>query len=94
LEDLDMAEPSPTTNVDPLERPNDLTQPVAMAKELANEAVQDAKDAVDQVRYQSELLSHSPGVAGDIARFTRKRPFEALLIAAAFAFTIGAIWKR
>ena len=90
-----MAQPTPTTSVDALqESPHDLTQPVEMAKELAGEAVQDAKDAVDQVRYQSELLSQSPGLAGDIARFTRQRPFEALLISAAFAFTIGAIWKR
>ena len=93
-----MAEPSPTTSVDSLrERPNDLTQPVAIAKEVASEAVQDAKDtvddAVDQVRYQAELLSHSPGLAGEIARFTRKRPFEALILSAAVAFTIGALWK-
>jgi ElaB/YqjD/DUF883 family membrane-anchored ribosome-binding protein len=90
-----MAQPSPTISVDALsERASDLSQPVEMAKEIAGEAVQDVKDAVDQVRYQSELLSQSPGLAGDVARFTRKRPFEALLIATAFAFTIGAIWKR
>jgi hypothetical protein len=90
-----MAQANQTASVDSLEdRPNDLSQPMEMAKELAGEAVQDVRDAVDEVRYQSELLSQSPGVAGDIARFTRKRPFEALLIATVFAFTIGAIWKR
>ena len=76
---------------------DDLSDPKAIATELAEEAVADAGDTAtdlaERAKYQKYLLEHSPGLAGAVSRFARDRPIETLLVAAAAAFVIGSRWK-
>jgi hypothetical protein len=76
---------------------NDLSDPAAIATELAEEAADDvvdtAKDLAERAKYQKYLLEHSPGLGGAVSRFARDRPIEALLVSAAAAFVIGSMWK-
>jgi hypothetical protein len=89
-----MPDSNSTRSVEALqERPYDLSDPAAIATEFAGEAVEDAKDTVERIRYQKYLLEHSPGLGGEISRFARDRPIEALVIAAGAAFVLGAVWK-
>jgi ElaB/YqjD/DUF883 family membrane-anchored ribosome-binding protein len=84
----------PTRSVEALqERPHDLSDPAGIARELAGEAVEDAKEAVDRITAYTQVLAKSPGFVGDIVRFTRAKPMEALAVVAGIAFVAGAFLK-
>jgi ElaB/YqjD/DUF883 family membrane-anchored ribosome-binding protein len=85
----------PTRSVEALqERPHDLSDPAGIARELGNEAVEDAKEAVGRITAYTQVLAKSPGIVGDFVRFTRKKPLEALAVVAGIAFVAGAFLKR
>ena len=84
----------PTRSVEALqERPHDLSDPAGIARELGNEAVEDAKEAVDRITAYTQMLARSPGVVGDAVRFTRANPLQALAVVAGIAFVAGALLK-
>lgn len=84
----------PTESVEALqERPHDLSDPAGIARELAAEAVEDVKESVDRITAYTQVLAKSPGVVGDLVRFTRKKPLEALAVVAGIAFVAGALLK-
>jgi ElaB/YqjD/DUF883 family membrane-anchored ribosome-binding protein len=85
---------SPTRSAEALqERPHDLSDPAGIARGLASEVVEDAKESVDRITAYTRVLARSPGVVGDIVRFVRANPLEALAVTVGVAFVAGAFLK-